>query len=62
LVERPIFPQARAWLAGEVPIDPQAATLRDHFAARLRRKPPLLVIPPVPGAWAEAMRRGLYLG
>jgi hypothetical protein len=50
LVERPIFPQARAWLAGEVPTNPQAATLRDHFTARLRREPPLLVIPSVPRA------------
>jgi hypothetical protein len=37
-------------LAGEVPTNPQAATLRDLFAARLRREPPLLVIPSVPRA------------
>jgi hypothetical protein len=33
----------------------------DAEAARRHRKPEPVVLPPVPGAWAEAMRRGSYL-
>lgn len=44
LVERPVSPQARAWLDGEVPNDPQARALHSHFEARNRRKPKPLIL------------------
>jgi hypothetical protein len=59
LVERPVFPQSRAWLDGEVPNDPWAKQLQSFFNARNRRKPEPMKIPPIlkmPGH--EARRRG----
>jgi hypothetical protein len=47
LVERPVFPQARAWLAGDVPHDAQAKMLCDRFAARLERDRRAKAQPPI---------------
>jgi phage head maturation protease len=44
LVERPIFPQARAWLDGEMPNDPWGKELQSSFNARNRRKPEQILI------------------
>jgi phage head maturation protease len=59
LVERPVYPQTRAWLEGDVPNDPQAKELQSFFNARNRRKPERMLIDGLePLAYARS--RGMF--
>jgi phage head maturation protease len=55
LLERPIYPQTRAWLDGEVPAERQANALYASFAARKRRRAEPVCVPEIPAAMKTAM-------
>jgi Caudovirus prohead serine protease len=56
LLERPIYPQTRAWLDGDVPAERQANALYASFAARQRRRAEPVFIPRMPESMKNAMR------
>jgi Caudovirus prohead serine protease len=55
LIARPIYPQTRAWLSGDIPNERQAAALHASFAFRQRRRAEPVCVPEIPAAMKNAM-------